>query len=299
MTTPYAPVASAPVSSALENERRALEPSMEEILASIRKIISDDDALPLTRPAASASVKPVIPVLRSVDTKVTPFAPPAAAVKSPEAQGAEIRNPAAKSADQSEFSALQSKVTGMIGALNSERNASEAAADHASADRDMDTLIAQAMRAPPVNIESQDYHLRPAITPDSQPAESKLPVADVITSEPAATFIPRAAFTPQIVMKAPERGPRFSDPRPVSAPLSVKENDAPELPLVSSATNVAVTSAFEALSASVMLTSSDMVDGHVRDLLRPMLKQWLDDNLPVMVEKLIRAEIERVARGQR
>lgn len=37
----------------------------------------------------------------------------------------------------------------------------------------------------------------------------------------------------------------------------------------------------------------------VRDMLRPMLKGWLDDNLPVLVERLVRAEIERVARGGR
>jgi hypothetical protein len=30
-----------------------------------------------------------------------------------------------------------------------------------------------------------------------------------------------------------------------------------------------------------------------------MLKAWLDDNLPVMVERLVRAEIERVSRGPR
>jgi len=29
-----------------------------------------------------------------------------------------------------------------------------------------------------------------------------------------------------------------------------------------------------------------------------MLKTWLDDNLPGMVERLVRAEIERVARGR-
>jgi cell pole-organizing protein PopZ len=34
-------------------------------------------------------------------------------------------------------------------------------------------------------------------------------------------------------------------------------------------------------------------------MLRPMLKQWLDDNLPAVVERLVRAEIERVARGGR
>jgi len=34
-------------------------------------------------------------------------------------------------------------------------------------------------------------------------------------------------------------------------------------------------------------------------MLRPMLKAWLDENLPGIVERLVRAEIERLARGAR
>ena len=34
-------------------------------------------------------------------------------------------------------------------------------------------------------------------------------------------------------------------------------------------------------------------------MLRPMLKAWLDENLPDIVERLVRAEIERLARGAR
>jgi len=30
-----------------------------------------------------------------------------------------------------------------------------------------------------------------------------------------------------------------------------------------------------------------------------MLTQWLDDNLPTLVERLVREEIERVSRGNR
>jgi cell pole-organizing protein PopZ len=33
-------------------------------------------------------------------------------------------------------------------------------------------------------------------------------------------------------------------------------------------------------------------------MLRPMLKAWLDDHLPAIVERLVSAEIERVARGE-
>src|SRR6266487_2021693 len=36
----------------------------------------------------------------------------------------------------------------------------------------------------------------------------------------------------------------------------------------------------------------------VSELLRPMLKAWLDDNLPAIVERLVRAEIERVSRAR-
>lgn len=69
--------------------------------------------------------------------------------------------------------------------------------------------------------------------------------------------------------------------------------------MLSPESDASVSSAFRALSASVQLNNSEVIDRHVRDMLRPMLKQWLDDNLPVMVERLVRAEIERVARGGR
>jgi cell pole-organizing protein PopZ len=35
----------------------------------------------------------------------------------------------------------------------------------------------------------------------------------------------------------------------------------------------------------------------VREELRPLLKAWLDANLPPLVERLVKAELERVARG--
>ena len=45
---------------------------------------------------------------------------------------------------------------------------------------------------------------------------------------------------------------------------------------------------------------SESVEGVVRDLLRPMLREWLDDNLPGMVEGMVRAEVERIsARARR
>ncbi len=56
--------------------------------------------------------------------------------------------------------------------------------------------------------------------------------------------------------------------------------------------------AFNALLASRFVQHSDAVIGLTREMLRPMLQTWLDDNLPDIVERLVSAEIERVARGE-
>ena len=110
-----------------------------------------------------------------------------------------------------------------------------------------------------------------------------------------------------------------SDPAPApqfrtidgSSDLSFDEEpEAPELPaasehggneradLMSRATSAAVDSAFNTLAQTVLVQNARTLEDLVREMLRPMLKSWLDDNLPSMVERLIRAEIERVSRGR-
>lgn len=63
----------------------------------------------------------------------------------------------------------------------------------------------------------------------------------------------------------------------------------------------AVQSAFGKLADSVLTraTNDRSVEEITRELLQVMLKQWLDENLPVMVERMVREEIERVARAGR
>jgi uncharacterized protein len=68
--------------------------------------------------------------------------------------------------------------------------------------------------------------------------------------------------------------------------------------LMSSATSAAVDSAFNALAQTVLVDNAQTLEDLVRQMLRPMLKVWLDDNLPAVVERLVRAEIERVSRGR-
>jgi len=65
--------------------------------------------------------------------------------------------------------------------------------------------------------------------------------------------------------------------------------------LVSREVNNAVHAAFNALAQTVLVDNSRTLDEVVREMLRPMLKVWLDDNLPAAVERLVRAEIERLS----
>jgi cell pole-organizing protein PopZ len=69
-------------------------------------------------------------------------------------------------------------------------------------------------------------------------------------------------------------------------------------PLMSQNTVAAVDSAFNALAQTVLSNNARTLEDLVKEMLRPMLKAWLDDNLPNLVEKIVRAEIERVSRGR-
>jgi uncharacterized protein len=69
--------------------------------------------------------------------------------------------------------------------------------------------------------------------------------------------------------------------------------------LLSSEAEEAAALSFGALTANLNVRSAELADGMVRDMLRPMLKQWLDENLPAVVERLVREEIQRVARGRK
>ena len=45
----------------------------------------------------------------------------------------------------------------------------------------------------------------------------------------------------------------------------------------------------------IVRSGETSLEGLVRDMLRPMLAEWLDANLPTMVEDLVKAEISRIA----
>ncbi len=204
---------------------------MEEILASIRRIIADDQMLPLTRGNAAPSVAAPEPAERqdamaALEAMAAPLAPPRVEAPAPRA---------------------------------------EAPAPEPQAPR---------IASPRVEAPAAFRAEAPAALRAETPVAPR-PVVDVA--------IPRARLEPAAQARAPARA----------------EPQAETSPLLSPEPGATVSSAFHALATTMVLQNQGMIEDATREMLRPMLKQWLDDNLPTMVERLVRQEIERVARGGR
>lgn len=69
--------------------------------------------------------------------------------------------------------------------------------------------------------------------------------------------------------------------------------------LLSGDSDTAVAGAFSALAHTILAQNARTLEDLVTEMLKPMLKSWLDDNLPNLVERLVKEEIERVSRGRR
>jgi hypothetical protein len=68
--------------------------------------------------------------------------------------------------------------------------------------------------------------------------------------------------------------------------------------ILSPPTTSATAGSLARLAGSLRISDSpnQSVEGVVRELLKPMLKEWLDQNLPAIVESRVEAELERIAR---
>jgi cell pole-organizing protein PopZ len=86
---------------------------------------------------------------------------------------------------------------------------------------------------------------------------------------------------------------------PVAEPRRAAPAASVEEPLLSRTTEAAIGNAFTRLDSTVAQSSPKTLEDLAKEMLRPMLKAWLDDNLPPMVERLVQAEIERVSRTRR
>ena len=103
-----------------------------------------------------------------------------------------------------------------------------------------------------------------------------------------------APIAPEPVAEAP--------PMPATAETArdlPPREEAPDAGLFSAATSQTLASAFNTLAVSRLAADSQELRGLARDMLRPLLKDWLDAHLPGLVESIIREEIERMARRTR
>ena len=85
---------------------------------------------------------------------------------------------------------------------------------------------------------------------------------------------------------------------PAEPRTSREQADAKQIPeagLLSRQAPAAVGSAFNTLTETVKKHEPTLEDV-VRETLRPMLKSWLDENLPRVVERMVQAEVERITR---
>jgi len=214
---------------------------MEEILASIRRIIADDDpgkgakeSLPKASEPVIARPAPVLQSPRPVPPPPRPVPPPVAPPPEPE----------------------EDEIDAMLAQLEATSRKAPAPAEEPVSDiLDLTEQMAAAEEAPAFR------------TIDGQP--------DVVFEERPPPPAPRAVMEP---------------PRPLP--------DPGERSLISPATSAAVDSAFNTLAQTVLVQNGRTLEDLVKEMLRPMLKTWLDDNLPGTVERLVRAEIERVSRGR-
>ena len=210
---------------------KAQEPSMEEILASIRRIIADDDG---SKPAAKAEPKPEPPA-----AKASPKPPPPAA-------------PAA-----------------------------------AMGQDDIDAMLA-----------GLDEPAAPEPPPPPPPPPAPEPEPDVLELTEAMQAAPafrKIDAQQDVVFEEAEEPP---PPRRPDPPRPAPQAMTAESPIMSSATASAVDSAFNALAHTVLVQNAKTLEDLVKEMLRSMLQHWLDNNLPTLVERLVRQEIERVARGR-
>ncbi|GAC1042368.1 PopZ family protein [Rhizobium sp. No.120] len=277
------------------------EPSMEEILASIRRIIESNEPVgakptPTTHFAGSGVRDDDIQL--TVDEEFAAADRARAAEQDPRFVAANSQLPVAEPEAAGRGLSL-ADVAARVRAASERNTAALLNAGREPQPRELPPAIAA--RLAEVHVEPiADAPLRQAITEVAAPvAQSPMRMPevepDMEEQKPMA-----AAVAPQVAASVESSLFEAHEPAvamEVEAPLSTQAISAS--PLMSEATGAQVSRSFEELAAVVDGGPRRSLDELAQEMLRPMLQEWLDDNLPTLVERLVREEIERVARGSR
>lgn len=262
------------------------EPSMEEILASIRRIIEDSDAA----------------------RKQTDSAPQAAA-EAPAPAPVEPARPKAPVIDVDAFRAelrgrLETPAAALTPPAEPEAAPQPEPARAAIKPRTLAEVQAEIMRGTrsfeppavsvpdPAPVAPPAAQIEPVIAEEPVAARVETPVASAPVIAPFEDYVaaaPAAAADPAPLLVEPEPEPVFE--------LEPDLREAPKPAIISQRAGRQVAAAFGELSEAFAESRKKSFDEMAEQMLRPMLQDWLDNNLPVLVERLVREEIERVARG--
>ncbi|TAY87794.1 PopZ family protein [Rhizobium leguminosarum] len=282
----------------------AREPSMEEILASIRQIIESNE--PGAGKAISASLPPVYgadeddngsEIHLTVDDTYAGVEFPEPVIRS-----SDLRFVAANSAGTAPEAEVPARALSLADVAARVRAASERSAVQAG----------QALREIPSGFRQPEP--QPAVTPEPpraaapqpQPAQSVFPGAAAPIRHVAIQQPAEPVFTETQRVAIAEPAPAVETALPAMDPAqSSTERFLPSVvdevqpTLLSEDAGLQISRSFEELAAAIDGAERRSLDEIAEDMLRPMLREWLDDNLPTLVERLVREEIERVARGPR
>ena len=268
------------------------EPTMEEILSSIRRIISEDQE---SEGEEGAGEEPVAVAEAEPDEAVE--AEPAQAVE-PEA--------ADLAADLDVPEALPEAI------------------DDSAEDEIEEVVVQELQTTEPQEADTGDMEAREEVvaeidavaSADDEFDESVLDLTEVIDAgeetevEVPQPVIPEPELVPEPEL-APEPVPEPPPPPPPPAPASLESAQAShdtgaalnlEAELMSDTTASAAASAFTDLARGVSDVKGVPLGGGnrtieelVKELIRPMLKEWFDHNLPPLVERLVEREISKLA----
>ena len=263
------------------------EPSMEEILASIRRIIEDNDAghRPQAEPETARSTTPA-PAPATIERTVIEV----------DAFRNELRMPTA----EVNATAQQKKPVTLA-----EVQAQITAEAEAMPSRWMDPAPSAAEKAAPAKIDAEQPY-------DRSPDDIKKAIENSRAAREDARAllgIPEPANTtrpPEPRKSEPARGSIFEERKPlfeeraqVAAPIhaAVVESASAKPALLSERVERQVAASFGELSEAFAARSRKTFDEMAEEMIAPLLRDWMENNLPTLVERLVREEIERVARG--
>jgi cell pole-organizing protein PopZ len=177
------------------------------------------------------------------------------------------------------------------------------AGQEAQAEPSMEEILASIRRI--ISEEDQPAAAAPVLELN-QPADQAAPDNDIVFEEEAPAAPAPAPEPPPVAAAKPEPAPpppmaEPAPPAPQARVVEIPAPSAPDEPIISPSAASVTASAFTRLAGNLRVADSagQTLEGMIRQLVRPMLKEWLDENLPAIVEAKVEAELERIARLSR